>query len=79
MNFTIETNHPAYDTMTRSFVTIPEVQRLKIKFKDSMKLKDLTYIGIGNSSTSDVTLKSLKENEFDWPTNNFYLFYPVQK
>ena len=40
MNVNIETNHPAFDVMTRAFIEVPQVQRLKTKFKDSMKLKD---------------------------------------
>jgi len=65
--------------MTRALVSIPEVQRVKIKFKESMKLKDFTYVGISNSPNSDIVLKNLKDKEFDWASGRFYLFYPVQK
>jgi hypothetical protein len=54
MNVNVETNHPAFDAMTRGFIELPEVQRLKIKFKDTMKLKDLTYVGIGNDPSSGI-------------------------
>lgn len=79
MNVNIETNHPAFDVMTRAFIEVPQVQRLKIKFKDSMKLKDLTYVGFSNDPTSNITLKSMSDKEFDWPSGSFYLFYPIQK
>lgn len=79
MNVNVETSHPAYDAMTRALVSIPEVQRVKIKFKESMKLKDFTYVGISNSPNSDIVLKNLKDKEFDWASGRFYLFYPVQK
>ena len=42
-----------------------------------MKLKDFTYVGISNSPNSDITLKSLKDEEFEWASGRFYLFYPV--
>jgi hypothetical protein len=79
MNVNIETNHPAFDAMTRAYIEVPEVQRLKIKFKDTMKLKDLTYVGISKDPRSGITLKSMSVKEFDWPAGSFYLFYPVQK
>jgi hypothetical protein len=79
MNVTVETSHPAFDAMTRALVDIPEVQRVTIKFKDTMKLKDFTYVGISNSPTSDIQLKSLKDKEFEWASGRFYLFYPVQQ
>jgi alpha-tubulin suppressor-like RCC1 family protein len=44
-----------------------------------MKLKNFTYVGISNSPNSDITLKSLKDEEFEWASGRFYLFYPVQK
>jgi len=79
MNVTIETSHPSFDAMTRTLVTIPEVQRVKVNFKESMKPKDFTYIGISNSPSSDIVLKSMKDKEFEWSSGRFYLFYPVQK
>lgn len=58
MNITIDSNHPAFDVMTRAFITLPEVKRLKIRFKESMKLKDLAQIGFSNDSRSDIVLKN---------------------
>lgn len=80
MNVNVETSHPAFDTMTRAFIQIPDVQRITIKFKDTMKLKDLTYVGISNDPHKQITLKSIndKEKEFEWSAGSFYLFYPVQ-
>lgn len=78
MNLNIESNNPAFDVMTRTHIDIPEVQRVKIIFKDSMKLKDMTFVGISNDPNSNITLKKLADKEFDWPSGNFYIFYPVQ-
>ena len=47
--------------------------------KEATKLKDFTYLGISNSPTSDIVLKSMKDKEFEWASGRFYLFYPVQK
>lgn len=78
MNVNIETNRPVFETMTRAFIEIPEVQRLKIKFKDTMKLKELTYLGISNDPKTGIVLKSQHDKEFTWAAGSFYLFYPVQ-
>lgn len=48
MNVNVETGHPSFDTMTRAFIQVPDVKRITIKFKDTMNLKDLTYVGISN-------------------------------
>jgi len=56
MNVNVESNHPALDVVTRTFVQIPEVQTVKIKFKEMMKIKDLTYIGISNDATKILKL-----------------------
>lgn len=79
MNVRIETSHPAFDTMNRAFIELPEVQRLTIKFKESMVLKDLTFIGIGNDPSKDIQLKTVRDKEFKWGTGSFYIFYPVYK
>lgn len=77
VNVNLETNHPAFDTVTRAFVEIPEVQRVKVKFKENMKIKDLTYVGISNDPKKGLTLKNASAGEFEWPSANFYMFYPV--
>lgn len=77
MNLNIESNHPAFDVMTRAFISIPEVKRLKIKFKEAMKLKDMSQIGFSNDSKSEIILKNQNSKEFDWQSGNFYMFYPI--
>jgi len=77
MNLNIESNHPAYDVMTRAFINIPEVKRLKIKFKEAMKLKDMSQIGFSNYSKSEIILKNQNSKEFDWQSGSFYMFYPI--
>jgi len=65
--------------MTRSYINIPEVQRMTIKMKDSTKLKPLTYYGISNDPDKDVQLKVAKDKEIDWPSGSVYFFYPIMK
>jgi hypothetical protein len=65
--------------MNRAFIELPEVQRLTVKFKDSMVLKDLTFIGICNDPAKGIELKTVRDKEFEWGAGSFYLFYPVYK
>jgi len=66
MDLNIENNHPSFDVMTRTYVNIPDVQRVNIKFKENMQLKDMTFVGISNDPNSNFTLKSIsdKDKEF---------------
>jgi hypothetical protein len=46
--------------------------------ESSIKLARFEYFGIsGSADGTGMSLKTASDTEFEWPSNCFYLFYPV--
>lgn len=73
----VETNHPAFDCQVRAQVWLPQVMRMTVKFKDSMKLKDFTKVGLSVDQTSEMQLLREPKNPFDWSSGHVTITYPV--
>jgi hypothetical protein len=50
LNQTIETNHYAFDSKILARFSVKQVERLKIKFNDRIKMKDFTFLGISTNA-----------------------------
>lgn len=52
---------------------------MKIKMKESTKLKPLCYFGLSSDPDQEVQLKVGKDREIDWSSGTVYFTYPLRR